>query len=194
MLHNFVVPPNLKQNNGNPDKRLPNFSELSHHEYVSTGPEPTRKPNFKKLIKITIFLCIIGWVFFRYFGYWDVEKNCYLNIYPSWMQFNNHTIIEGIKYLKEKHPDHYSELCMRVKNIDPNPMLGCGGIGGGCFSGATSRTLYIGTYPDQVILSAAVIAHETCHQKQFDTNKPMDENECYKVSNLISGRNDSPPK
>lgn len=192
MLHNFIVPPNPKNKNGINGNGLPNYSILHNHQYIYGGDKTSWVIFFKKLLKISFVLIILGWIFFRYFAYWDIQNKCYITIYPSWMQFNNRTIIQGIDYLKEKHPNYYQEFCARVDNIDPNPMLGCGGIGGGCFWGATDKTIYIGTYPKQVLMSAAIIAHETCHQKQFDEKRSINEEECYKISNEISGRNDMP--
>lgn len=193
MPHDFIVPPRPKNQNQNPSNGLPNYSILNTHQYVIGVPKTPWTMYLKRFIKFSLLIFILGWVFFRYFGYWDTSNNCYINIYPSWMQFNNHTIIEGIRYLKVNHPYHYSELCTRIKNIDPNPVLGCGGIGGGCFMGATSKTIYIGTYPKEVLFSAAVIAHETCHQRQYDENRTMDEKECYDITNAIAGTNMTPP-
>lgn len=142
----------------------------------------------KKILKWGLPLSLIIWLLFRYFLYWDFSSNCKIWVMPSWMQLNNHTVIEAINYLKDNYPQNYQDLCSRITKIDPNPVLDCGGIGGGCFLGLTNRTIYIGTFPKQVVITAAAIAREACHQKQYDEKRQVSEKECSKISDTIQGK------
>ena len=88
--------------------------------------------------------------------------------------------------LKYADPENYKELCTRVDVINPN--ISCGGFGGGCYhvnnfgSSETSRQIDISTPHDGFLgLTAAIIAHETCHARQAQEGRPISEDECYKL-------------
>jgi hypothetical protein len=146
--------------------------------------------SFKKivfnLLKWALIIVLAIWVIFRYFLYIDIRSGCKVAIYPSWVQFNNHTVIKAIDFLKERYPENYAQFCKNVRTIDPNPVLDCGGIGGGCFLSKTSDTIYIGTYSDQLVMTAAVIAHETCHVEEYKRTGKTSEIECTKISDAIN--------
>ncbi|MDO8259985.1 MAG: hypothetical protein Q7T50_00615, partial [Candidatus Magasanikbacteria bacterium] len=83
-------------------------------------------------------------------------------------------------------PAEYSNLCQHVKVINPN--YACGGLGGGCYYGSNLERKEIdistanGGYLGQ---TAAVIAHETCHAKQHQEGRELNEQECYKVDDVV---------
>jgi hypothetical protein len=128
---------------------------------------------------------IILFIYFRYFAYWDISHHCRITVYPSWTQFNNRSVILGIKYLKANYPKEYQNLCQRVGSINPN--LSCGGNGGGCYSAfnADPRRIDVSTLPGDVKAAAGVLAHEACHAEQFFDKRQFDETECYNTSDTI---------
>jgi len=80
-------------------------------------------------------------------------------------------------------PEQYQLVCQNVKIISPN--FGCGGLGGGCYYEGEPDTIYISTTQNDLIGSAAIIVHETCHVIQGKEGRPFDENECYLADHII---------
>ncbi len=99
----------------------------------------------KRVIKISIFLIFLAFLWYRYFFYADIPTDCYLRIKPSLLEFSNTNIKRAIKTLKHGSPDDYRKLCAYVDIIDPN--ISCGGFGGGCFypSKKSARSIDIST-------------------------------------------------
>jgi hypothetical protein len=139
-----------------------------------------------KIITLIIFAVIIIAVFFRYFYYVDFKNGCYVKIKPSIFELSSQNIKEAILVLKNAVPGEYEKFCSHVKAINPN--MACGGFGGGCYYGenlkkkeidiSTANSGYLGW-------TAAVVAHETCHAIQGQNNKPISEDECYKINNEV---------
>lgn len=136
----------------------------------------------KKIVKILITILIIGFFFFRYFFYMDIKHDCYISILPS-LELSNVNIGNALGILKRVSFDDYKEVCRYVTKVNPN--FSCGGMGGGCAYQSIPKTIDISTSMDDLAWSAAIIAHETCHAKQFQEQKTISEDECYKVDDRI---------
>lgn len=96
--------------------------------------------SFKQLL--TGFISFLFFIFLIYhlFFYWDFKNSCYITIRPSFTEFGNVSIKDGIKFLRSNFPRQYREFCMNVSSIDPN--ISCGGYGGGVLYGPFIQTKY----------------------------------------------------
>ena len=137
----------------------------------------------KRLTKIIIFLAIPLFLIYHYFFYADILQGCYIKIKPAILEFSNLSIKKAIKILKYGSPKDYKNLCDNVRAITPFPS--CGGFGGGCFDKERAKTIDISTTKRDLIWTAGVIVHETCHVIQNKENRAFDEGECYKAGDAI---------
>ena len=138
----------------------------------------------KRILKILIIILIVGAVIYRYFFYIDFSNHCNIKIKPSLTELSNSNIKEAIRVLKRAVPEEYNKLCKHVKMISPN--LGCGGFGGGCYYHNDKKEIYISTaYGGFLGLTAAIIAHETCHAIQHQEGRSLSEQECYEVDDKV---------
>ena len=140
----------------------------------------------KRLLKITIFLLLVGLFFYKNFLYYDPSNKCFIKIKPSIIEFSAGNIKEAIKVLKLTVPEEYEKLCANVDKINPN--YSCGGLGGGCYytKKVPSREIDISTSHGGFLgWTAAVIAHETCHAIQHNEGRPLVEQECYEVDDWV---------
>ena len=135
----------------------------------------------KKFFKTCFWLLLAGFLIYRYFFYVDFSNYCFVKIKPSITEFSNLNIKRAIKVLKHGSPSDYANFCAHVDTIDPNPS--CGGFGGGCFYSKESRksTIDISTSNRDLVWTAAIIMHETCHVIQYQEGRPLSEDECYHV-------------
>jgi hypothetical protein len=82
--------------------------------------------------------------------------------------------------LQRAMPEEYAKVCTHVAAINPNPV--CGSLGYGCFQASPANrgraTIDIGTETGSLIMTAAVIVHETCHAIQFHEHRDLIEEEC----------------
>jgi hypothetical protein len=141
-----------------------------------------------KLIRIIIYIFILGALYYRYFLYIDLVGGCNISLKPSLLELSSMNIKESMKILKRAHPGEYQKLCENVHAINPN--YACGGFGGGCYyppgQGKDSDEIHISTARDSNLAwTAAVIAHETCHVIQDKEDRDFSENECYIVAHDV---------
>ncbi len=140
----------------------------------------------KKLLKISIFLLLLGGFAYRYFFYIDIPNKCFIKIKPSVLELSTINVKEGIKILKRVTPEEYEKLCKHVKAISPN--FSCGGLGGGCYQyrNLENKEIDISVTRDTFLgQTAAVIAHETCHAIQHQEGRSLNEQECYEVDDQV---------
>lgn len=142
----------------------------------------------RKLSKIGLLLILVGLFFYKYFFYIDFTNGCFVKIMPGY-EFNNSTIKRAIKILKYGAPEEYANLCAHVSTINPN--LGCGGFNGGCFYNPKQneqldgRKIHISTAQGNVLWTAGVLVHETCHAMQYAESRPPSEQECYQADDRV---------
>jgi hypothetical protein len=132
----------------------------------------------RRIIKIIIIVLLCASVYYKYFFYYDHENGCAIKITPSF-EMSNTTIKNAIEVLKYGSPEEYKNLCTNIDTISTD--VSCGGFGGGCYE-HTPRRITISTSGRKLLITAAIITHETCHAVQDKENRTMDENECYKAS------------
>lgn len=137
----------------------------------------------KKSAKILIGVLIFVWLFSHFFLYIDLKNGCFIKIYPSFLEFSNTAMKDGLRYLKKNYFHDYQEVCKNVETIDPN--IGCGGFGGGCYSSSQPKTIVISTTHGNSLNAAKVIIHETCHLLQLKSGRPLLEPECYAKDSVI---------
>jgi hypothetical protein len=141
--------------------------------------------SLKQLLKGFIFLLVFAFLIYHLFFYWDFKSSCYITIRPSFTEFSNISIKNGIKFLKSNFPKQYKEFCSNVTSIDPN--ISCGGYGGGCYMGHLYKPnmIDVSTSYGRYKNAAKVIIHETCHVLQFKDRRPFVEAECYQKDSVI---------
>lgn len=111
------------------------------------------------------------------FLYIDYKNGCFITLEPGFLEFNNGSIVEGIKLIKKISPTDYKDLCQNVKQISPN--VGCGGVHGGCYYESRPNKIYVNASNRDLIWNAEVLIHETCHSMQGNESRPFSEEECY---------------
>jgi hypothetical protein len=130
--------------------------------------------------RIVPFL-LVGGVYLHFFSYIDLLNDCRISIRMSLFEFSNLTVKDAIGVIKRALPREYRDLCANVSTIDPN--FSCGGFGGGCYSTFTfekeGRTIDVSTAKDDILWTAGVIVHETCHAMQYHEKRSFSEAECY---------------
>lgn len=135
-------------------------------------------------IKKSILAIIIGGlIVVQYFFYIDYKNDCYIKILPALTEFSNLNIKRSIKVLKAALPEQYQMVCQNVDTVSPN--LGCGGLGGGCYYQGEPEIIYISTTQNDLIGSAAIIVHETCHVIQAKKGQTFNEDECYLADDIV---------
>lgn len=138
----------------------------------------------KWFLKIIILIAILWLIIYKYFLYTDFSESCYIKIKPSLTELSNTNIKEAIKVLKYAVPEEYDKLCTHVDTINPN--LSCGGFGGGCYYQSTEKEIDISTAHGGFLgMTAAIIAHETCHAIQHQEGRALNEQECYEIDDLV---------
>ncbi|MDP2684991.1 MAG: hypothetical protein Q8P20_08220 [bacterium] len=141
----------------------------------------------KIFIKIFLIILVLALFSYKYFIYYDNETGCFIKLKTAIFEPNTVNVKNAIKTLKYAVPDEYEKLCLNVDTIDPN--LSCGGFQGGCYNSHNgNRLIQIGTANDDFLgWTAAIIAHETCHAIQFQTNgiEGLEESECYAIGDQV---------
>ncbi|OGI24404.1 MAG: hypothetical protein A2194_04995 [Candidatus Moranbacteria bacterium RIFOXYA1_FULL_44_8] len=127
---------------------------------------------------------------FHYFIYWDPGENCYIKIKPAFMEFSNLDMKRALHTLKFASPEDYQAVCKNVSTIDP--MIGCGGFGGGCYytkkdapQSSLGSEIMVSTSKDDLVTTMAVIVHEACHAIQNKEGRPLSETECYQADDML---------
>jgi hypothetical protein len=140
---------------------------------------------FKTILKIFTFsvMAIIVFSILRNFIYIDIQNKCFITIDPGVIEFNNASLVDGLKLIKVISPEDYRKVCQNVNSISPN--LGCGGIHGGCFYQNQPKKIYVNNVNRIVLYAAAIIVHETCHSIQASSGQSMNENKCYLADDRI---------
>ncbi|EKD99498.1 MAG: hypothetical protein ACD_22C00241G0004 [uncultured bacterium] len=137
---------------------------------------------FGYLLKVFILLLFIYFIYSNFF-YISPRDGCFITILPSFLEFNNKTVLEAITILKNASNQNYVDLCKNVKVINPNP--NCGGYNGGCFYLGQTNKIHVNISNNNPSLTAAVITHEVCHLLQSANNNPLSEDECYRKDDSV---------
>jgi hypothetical protein len=151
---------------------------------VNYSESGIRGKKIKKVLKISLYILLPVYIFFHYFTYWDPGENCFITIKPAFLEFTNLDMKRALKALKFSSPDDYQKVCKNVSSVEP--MIGCGGFGGGCFYNTErkgqnygKREITVSTAKDDLLTAMAVILHETCHAIQEKEGRELGEVECY---------------
>ncbi len=137
------------------------------------------------LIKTALIAFAVLWVL-SYFFYVDFEESCFITFKPgvlSLIEFNHGNIEKGLRALKYNKPEVYADICTHVDVITSD--FSCGGWQGGCHYGKQGTIILSTTRNEFVGWTAAVIAHEFCHDTQLREGRTFDENECYEFDHEV---------
>lgn len=141
--------------------------------------------NIRKSTLVFVIVCsvaLVGW-YRAHFIYVDRAYGCDIRIAPGFMELNNANIVEALRALKYGAPVHYRTVCSNVHTI--HPKMACGGWQGGCYEGDLGEITTGTTHNEFVAWTAAVIAHEACHDVQHREGRGYSEEECYVVSHDV---------
>jgi len=149
---------------------------------VDYADEAFRSMKRGHIAKIVVFSLFVLYFLFHYFIYWDPREGCFIQIKPAFLEFTNLDMKRALKALKYGSPEDYRTVCRNVETI--NPVIGCGGFGGGCYyqgrsKTSASREIHVSTAKDDLVTAMAVMVHETCHAIQAKEGRSLDEQECY---------------
>lgn len=133
-----------------------------------------------RILAVTSAVGLVIFVVVKFFFWIDLATPCRITIRPSITELSNLTMKRALGVLRHAMPEEYAKVCTHVGAINPNPV--CGSLGYGCFQATPANrgraTIDIGTETGSLIMTAAVIVHETCHAIQFHENRQMVEEEC----------------
>jgi len=147
---------------------------------------------WKRWLKVVVFLLLFLWWGSSRFIYVDFKQGCAITVEPAFLNFNNRSIVDALKILKNASPADYTRTCAYVEHIGTTlPPTGCPFLGGGCFWSKNPNNIYIQHGANTQAITASTIAHEACHAEQFARNEDGSEPECYAagtrvIKNIIS--------
>jgi hypothetical protein len=159
---------------------------MENINYTDNGYQSSK---IKRYIKIGFLVFIALFIYFHYFVYWDLSDGCYIRIKPAFFEFTNLDMKRALVALKIASPEDYRLVCDNVGSIEP--MIGCGGFGGGCFynssdkSLSNARQITVSTAKNDLQTAMLVIVHETCHAIQEKEGRSLDEDECYRLDDKL---------
>jgi hypothetical protein len=143
----------------------------------------------KRYVKIGLLIFVPLYLYFHFFVYWDASGGCNIHITPAYFEFTNVDMKRALQTLKIASPEDYDTVCENVGTIEP--MIGCGGFGGGCFyqsgkkSSSGKRQITVSTAKNDIEYAMAVIVHETCHAIQEKEDRSLDEGECHEADDRL---------
>lgn len=133
----------------------------------------------KHILVAILLVGLGGFFYFKHTRYYDPAAGCSIKIRPSLLEWNSGNIRDALSALKYGYPEKYKLVCANITEIKTD--MACGGWEGGCYYGDKGE-IFVSTANQEFLgWTAAVIAHETCHDRQNKEGRPYSEDECYAV-------------